>query len=181
MLYIAFLRAINVGGRVVKMSELKAVFERLRLADVATFIASGNVAFRSADRSGQALEKRIARGLESALGYPVVTFVRTAGEVSAIAASRPFPQTAMEHATLFVGFLPAAPGRDALKTLGRLESETDRVRVQGRELYWLCRTAFRESSLSGALLEKTLGMPTTIRNMNTLRRLAAKYPSSGSE
>jgi hypothetical protein len=33
-----------------------------------------------------------------------------------------------------------------------------------------------ESIVSGAVLEKALGRPTTLRNVNTIRRLAAKYP-----
>ncbi|MBW3591848.1 MAG: DUF1697 domain-containing protein, partial [Actinobacteria bacterium] len=46
--YVAFLRAINVGGRTVKMSELKSIFESMELADVATLIASGNVMLKAA-------------------------------------------------------------------------------------------------------------------------------------
>ncbi|MBA3270945.1 MAG: DUF1697 domain-containing protein, partial [Acidobacteria bacterium] len=54
--YIAFLRAINVGGHIVKMAELKKVFEAARLDDVATFIASGNVIFSSRARDAAKLE-----------------------------------------------------------------------------------------------------------------------------
>jgi hypothetical protein len=35
-----------------------------------------------------------------------------------------------------------------------------------------------ESAFSGALLEKAVGMPATLRNANTLRRLTAKYPAT---
>ena len=45
--YIAFLRAINVGGRVVTMSRLRDVFVGLGFRGVDTFIASGNVVFES--------------------------------------------------------------------------------------------------------------------------------------
>ena len=45
--YIAFLRAINVGGHTVKMAELKRLFEALGFTNVETFIASGNVIFDS--------------------------------------------------------------------------------------------------------------------------------------
>jgi uncharacterized protein (DUF1697 family) len=47
--------------------------------------------------------------------------------------------------------------------------------VNGREVYWLCRTRFSESQISGALLAKTLGMPTTLRNTTTVKKIAAKY------
>jgi len=45
--YVAFLRAINVGGHVVTMAQLKRAFEAVPLASVETFIASGNVIFES--------------------------------------------------------------------------------------------------------------------------------------
>ena len=55
--YVAFLRAINVGGHTVKMDQLRRLFERLGFSKVETFIASGNVIFESASRSAKALEK----------------------------------------------------------------------------------------------------------------------------
>lgn len=49
--YFAFLRAINVGGHVVKMDRLRQVFESLAFSNVETFIASGNVIFESTSHS----------------------------------------------------------------------------------------------------------------------------------
>ena len=56
MRYVAFLRAINVGGRVVKMDDLRRHFVSMGLSDVQTFIASGNVIFESPARSTARLE-----------------------------------------------------------------------------------------------------------------------------
>ena len=41
----AFLRAINVGGRTIKMERLRREFEVFGFPGVETFIASGNVIF----------------------------------------------------------------------------------------------------------------------------------------
>jgi uncharacterized protein (DUF1697 family) len=46
--YIALLRAINVGGHLVKMDALRRHFEELGFDPVETFIASGNVMFEAA-------------------------------------------------------------------------------------------------------------------------------------
>ena len=47
-LYIALLRGINVGGhKVIKMAELKRVFESIGLKQVKTYIQSGNIVFES--------------------------------------------------------------------------------------------------------------------------------------
>jgi len=57
--YIAFLRAINVGGHTVKMDHLRSLFEALGFSNVETFIASGNVIFESKSKSTRALERRL--------------------------------------------------------------------------------------------------------------------------
>ncbi|HEX7528041.1 MAG TPA: DUF1697 domain-containing protein, partial [Thermoanaerobaculia bacterium] len=77
---VAFLRALNVGGRVVKMGALKRDFETMGFTDVETFIASGNVVFSS--KGARGLEAKIANALEQELGYAVATFVRTVAEVA---------------------------------------------------------------------------------------------------
>jgi uncharacterized protein (DUF1697 family) len=59
------------------------------------------------------------------------------------------------------------------------KTATDDFHVHKREVYWLCRTKFSESTFSGALLEKVLGAPATIRNANTVRKIAAKYCGAG--
>ena len=43
--WVAFLRAVNVGKRQMKMAELKALCEELGYTDIKTILASGNVRF----------------------------------------------------------------------------------------------------------------------------------------
>jgi uncharacterized protein (DUF1697 family) len=174
-LFIAFLRAINVGGRTVTMNRLRAHFEALRLTGVATFIASGNVIFESADADAGALERRIETGLARALGYEVDTFLRTPAEVAAVASGAPLAVPEDGVSRLFVGFLREHPPAPAKKRALALRSDTDELRVEGREVYWLCRASMAESPVSGSAIEKALGMRTTLRNINTVRRLAARY------
>ncbi|MGH8315910.1 MAG: DUF1697 domain-containing protein, partial [Steroidobacterales bacterium] len=175
--YVAFLRAINVGGHTVKMDRLQALFERLGFDDVETFIASGNVIFRSRSMNTRALATRIEKTLAAALGYEVATFIRTDEEVAAIARRLPFDEVAHKSAVAFVvGFLSGRLAAGAAKTLASLGTEIDRFAVHGSEIYWLCRTNQSESTFSNALFEKTLRLKSTFRNMNTLVRLAAKYP-----
>ncbi|MFD7731195.1 DUF1697 domain-containing protein [Kitasatospora phosalacinea] len=88
--YIAFLRAINVGGRTVKMDRLRELFTGLGLEGVRTYIQSGNVFFRTAEADRAALTARIEAGLEDGLGYPVPVLLRTVEEVEALLALEPF-------------------------------------------------------------------------------------------
>jgi uncharacterized protein (DUF1697 family) len=59
-----------------------------------------------------------------------------------------------------------------------MSNETDHVVVHDRELYWHIRGRMADSTLGAPVFEKALGsVPATVRNLNTVRRLATKYPS----
>jgi uncharacterized protein (DUF1697 family) len=175
--YIAFLRAINVGGHTVKMDYLRTLFEALEFTRVETFIASGNVIFEAPSKNTKALEKRIESSLQESLGYVVATFIRSTSELTDIANHKAFPEAELgANHPLYIGFMAAAPSDDAKQKLISLATKADAFHLNGREVYWLCRTSFSDSEFSGARLEKVLGMPATLRNVTTVRKLAAKYP-----
>ena len=176
--YVAFLRAINVGGHIVKMDYLRSLFTELGFSNVETFIASGNVIFDSSSKSTNVLEKKIESALECALGYAVATFVRSTSELAAIARYKPFSDAEMSAPghSLHIGFMASQPSVAAKANLPSLTTRMDDFHLHGRELYWLRRGKFSESEVSGALLARTLGMPATIRNSTTVRKLSAKYP-----
>ena len=172
---VAFLRAINVGGRTVRMDALKALFERMGFADVETFIASGNVVFRTGSKSLASAERRIERHLQDALGYRVDAFLRTDAEVAA-AAQPPFTSAVSAAAVAInVGFVRDPLDAAAEKTVRGFETGIDRFRVRGREVYWLCRKKQSESTFSGARFERALGVQVTFRGLSTIERLTAKY------
>ena len=178
MRYVAFLRAINVGGRVVKMDTLRSEFEDLGLTRVETFIASGNVVFETRSKNPAVLERKIGQALERALGYEVATFIRSLPEVGAIARYQPFSASAMASAvSLNIGFLKEpleAAGRAAL---AKLKTDIDDFHANGSELYWLCLKRQSESKISNAVFERALKVKATFRGMRTVEKLAAKYPA----
>ncbi len=174
--FIAFLRAINVGGHTVKMDRLRQLFEALGFGNVETFIASGNVIFDSPAKDARKLELQIEGHLKESLGYAVSTFLRTPQEIARVAAYQPFPGSP-EEPTLYVGFLAAPPSPEAQAKVAACRTAIDEFHIHEREVYWLCHKKFSESLFSGAKLEKALGMATTLRNVSTVRKLAVKYPS----
>lgn len=179
--YVAFLRAINVGGRRVKMERLREIFRGLGLENVETFIASGNVIF-DAREDARALESVIEPHLDETLGYRVDTFVRSVGELARVADSRPFgPSEPAGDSALYVAFLADPPGEDGVARLMARETDVDLFRVEGCEVYWLRRGGPGDSAFDNATLERTLGAPATVRNVNTVRRLAAKYRGAGED
>ncbi len=178
--FIAFLRAINVGGHTVRMEELRRLFEGLGLKEVETFIASGNVIFAAPPEDAGYLERLIAARLQEVLGYPVSTFIRSAAELGALAAYRPFPQPVLEAAAAHnVAFLAEPPLEPAVQRLLALRSPIDDFHVHGREVYWLCQVKQSQSTFSNAVLEKALGMPATLRQLSTLQKMAEKYAVKG--
>lgn len=172
MKYVAFLRAINVGGHaIIKMADLKKMFESAGLENVQTYIQSGNVIFE-ADQDAESLVKQIERQLEKAAEYKIEVFVRTMREVQAIAEKSPFKPEGDE--TVFVSFLHKKPGKKSQQTVLAFRSEADDFAFRGRELYSLRRD--RETSIfSGNLIEKTLKVSATTRSLSTIRKIVEKY------
>jgi uncharacterized protein (DUF1697 family) len=169
--YAAFLRAINVGGHVVKMDRLRTICAGMGLDNIETFIASGNVVFDCSTASAGALEESMEKQLKDALGYAVSTFVRTMPELAAIATHEPFDS---DDGILYVGLLKKRPGAAAVRRVRALANDIDQLDVHGRELYWLIRKSFSESTVTGAGLEKIVG-DATVRNISTIRRMAARW------
>lgn len=175
--YVAFLRAINVGGRVVKMIELKKIFERIGLEDVTTFIASGNVIFNSA-KAAASLDTRIEAELEKSLGYEVATMLRSTAEVIDAGSYEPFTADAVAGASLYVGFMREKATPAAVKKALALQTPVDELHVHNREVYWLARKNIAEATITGGAVEKALQTPVTFRNINTVRRLAQKFSAT---
>ena len=176
--HIAFLRGINVGGHQVKMDDLRKWFEALELDNVATFIASGNVIFEAGRAKPATLTRRIERQLSDCLGYEVPTFLRTDAELARIAEHDPFADLQVaDGESSYVAFLYERPSAGAAKKVMALSNETDHVVVHDRELYWHVRGRMADSTLGPPVFEKALGsVPATVRNLNTVQRLAVKYP-----
>lgn len=165
--YVAFLRAINVGGRTVKMEELRKHFEVAGYTDVRTLIASGNVVFETKTTNKAKLETTIEAMLKKSLGYEVATFIRTPQELAEIVARSAAKLTDAAHQ--HIAFLKSATSTD---TLAPFVTETDSFHAEGREIHWFCQTRTSDSKFSGAVLEKTLRQPATFRNITTVRKLA---------
>ncbi|MBC7366827.1 MAG: DUF1697 domain-containing protein [Undibacterium sp.] len=180
--YIAFLRGMNLGKRRIKMDALREHFEALKFAHVETFIASGNVIFSSRLGDAAKLEAGIQNHLAKTLGYSVDTFVRTRTEVAAVAAFPPFgPADGLDPAnTIHVGFLARPLSPEQRRGLTACHSEVDAFAVDGREFYWLCRRIkSHESKIWTSPELKALKLPSSsMRNLTTMRKLAALYPVS---
>ena len=173
----AFLKGMNLGSRRLTNEELRGHFEAIGLTDVATFRASGNVVFADPGGRGEgALAELIEGELESLLGYPVATFVRTASELREIAAAEPFDAAtrARLHGKTQVMLLRAKPAAAARREALGLAGEEDALAFGMRELFWLPAAGVSDSALDMKALERALGAA-TVRTAGTVEQIATRH------
>jgi uncharacterized protein (DUF1697 family) len=161
--YVALLRAVNVGGAgKLPMSTLMALCEAVGLTDVRTYIASGNVVFRS-DRAEAEIRAALEDRLHAHAGKSVGVVVRTANEVAGVLARNPFAGAPGNRVmALFVdGPLPADP------LDGVTGAKDEEIRLGKRELF-----VFYPSGMAATRLRIPSEKSGTARNMNTVAKLA---------
>jgi uncharacterized protein (DUF1697 family) len=168
---VAFLRAVNVGQRKVKMARLVEIFEGLGYQNVWTFINSGNIVF-DAPGSRAALEKKIGAAVETEYGFEATTFVRTAAELSKILAATPFEVGAKD--TYFVTFLKDTPKPATARELESFSNKMDTLVVKGRDIHWRMHGTSMETTLKKKHWNIFGPNSSTSRNVNMLRKLDAK-------
>jgi uncharacterized protein (DUF1697 family) len=163
MAYVAMLRAINVGGRKLVMSDLKAIGEELGFGSPRTFIASGNLIFTSSDAE-EPLRKRLEQRLAGDMGVEVPVLLRSASEMAAVAAANPFDGE-FEGNRVVAIFLNDVPPKDALSQAKNLNDE--RVALGAREFYVAYPSGMADSKLRIPAAAKG-----TARNMNSVAKMA---------
>lgn len=172
MRYVALLRAVNVGGRTVKMEPLRDALKDLGFEKVVSYIASGNVVFDAPERSEPKLKKQIERKLEAEFGFEIDTFLRSDRQMRALASHKAFSDKKIKEATAFnVGFLDQSLDAEALKALDELRTDIDDFHVNSREIYWLCKVGQSDSKFSNAALERKLKVRSTFRSINTVKKM----------
>jgi uncharacterized protein (DUF1697 family) len=167
---------MNVGGHRLTNAELQAHFEALGFAEVATFRASGNVVFAGDDRPPPAVRASIEAGLKERLGYAVPSFIRSAEQIRAIAARRPFAPELIDSSAgkLQVGFLLEPAAADACKRIEALAGEQDSIAFDGCEVYWLPRAGVLGSQLDMQAIARELGVM-TMRTKGTVEQIVVKH------
>ena len=172
MRYVALLRAINVGGHApLRMADLRSRLESLGLADVATYIQTGNVLFSSGEVDPEALARKIEERLEASFGYRGKVFVLTPEQLKRAAANNPFTsQCAGGEQRCHLMFLDREPAEDRLPALLALQGEEYRIALRERVLYYKYPRAFdgRRRTID---FEKVLGVVGTARNWGVVQRL----------
>ena len=173
---IALFRAVNVGGRMVRMADLKDVLLELGLEDPQTLMQSGNAVCgvrASARSTPQALEARIERALLAKTGIQSDTFVRTAAEWDAAIAANPFDEQRSDPGHMILTTLRAEPSAAAVKALRASIKGPEVIHAHGRALYVVYPDGMGQSKFTNVIIERALDTRGTARNWNTVLKLQA--------
>jgi uncharacterized protein (DUF1697 family) len=171
--YVALLRGINVGGhKIIKMDQLRKAFEELGFEDVATYVQSGNVVFKSPKKTSADLSRKIEEMLLRRFNMSVHVIMRTAEEVDDVLRNNPFlKERGTDVTKLYVTFLSLTPQKTAIKGLDAIAAGPDRFRCRGQEIYLHCPNGFGGTKLSINAFERVLAVGATTRNWNTVNKL----------
>ncbi len=170
--HVAFLRAINTGGRRIANVDLAAAVESLGYTEVAVYQASGNVLLggRPVGHSDD-IAGHLSMGLTKVLGYEVPAIVRSANEVHEIAVAAPFgdrlPQSDSKPQIILMADPPDADAVAALST------SADQLAVVASEIHWWPTAGISTSDLDVRALEARFGTM-TVRTLGTIQRISAR-------
>ncbi|HZJ07065.1 MAG TPA: DUF1697 domain-containing protein [Nocardioidaceae bacterium] len=175
--FIALLRAVNVGGRVYKMADLRSCLEAAGLAGVETYIQTGNVRFATSMRSRPKIEKHVEDALAGGCGFDVPVILLTPAELRGVyddarALDSPLPGDPRRYVT----FLKSEPTPAVAEAVEAQSFDGEAVRVVGRALHvWLTVPTQKAKSYNTKAHKSLLG---TTRALNVVRTLAERWGSA---
>jgi uncharacterized protein (DUF1697 family) len=179
--YISMLRGINVSGqKMIKMTELKALYESLPVSNVATYIQSGNVIFQSRSDDPLSIGASIENAIEAFFGFSVTVLLRRPADFRKVVNRCPFLGTArIDESRLYVTFLKSRPPVSLVKAMALVAPKTaDTYKIAGSEIYLRCPNGYGKTLFSNSFFEKHLKVSATTRNWKTVQTLLAMSSES---
>ncbi len=174
--YVAFLRAVNVGGRFVKMDAMRAALDASGFEEVETHIQSGNVRLRTALRSPSRVESALEDCLAAFAGFSVAAMVRTPQQVRALETEADgIPPLLSPQGRRYIAVAKGPIGGDSRAEMESYDATDERARALTGAVLLEYGLAFNRSRLSGARLERMAGQPLTARDFKVIRALSEKW------
>ena len=151
---------------------LRAIYEALGLKDPRTYVQSGNVIFRTKEKSTRKLAIKIQDAIEKSFKFRPAVIVRTLDELREAIAATPFDARRNLHpGKVLVTFLEDVPQAEGAAKLATLKSYPEEIHLLGRELYIYFPDGAGKSKLPWSQVEKLLKVNGTARNWNSVRAM----------
>jgi uncharacterized protein (DUF1697 family) len=185
-IYISLLRGINVGGqKKLSMDVLRGIYQDLGFARSKTYLQSGTVVFESPATNPVALTGQVEAAIARASGYTVQVFIRRLQEYQRIVEKNPFlKDSSIDLSKLHVSFLYHLPSENAWSKVVTPANITDQFSRGETVIYLYYPNGYAKARIPASFFEKSLGVPLTDRNWNTVTaiyNIAAEMNSSLSE
>ena len=173
--YIAFLRAVNVGGRFAKMADLRAGLVPLGFQEVESYIQSGNLRFRSSLRTATEVQPALDAALQGLCGFTVRTIVRTPVQLAELTAyGVGLADPLGGQARRYVTFLAEDPPDDLVVMMNGWEVPGERAHAHGREVYQWLALPSHQAKLNNARIERG-GVVATTRDWKVVSALGEMW------
>jgi len=170
---ISMLRGVNLGPHNrIKMDELRDVYLSLKCSGPRTYVQSGNVIFRTKERSTPELAAKIQNAISRKLRVTTPVILRTPEEFRKVIAANPFAKRKdVNPGKLLVTFLASEPGAEARARVLALKPDPEELYLIGRELYIYFPNGAGRSKLQWSSLDKKLETSGTARNLNSVTKM----------
>lgn len=173
--YIAFLRAVNIGNRQVKMERLRNMLSRNGFDDVRTHIASGNVRVTTPMRSAVKVEQKLREVISAEFGFDVPVIVRTPAQLVKLATDADVIESPVDDAARYVTLMTGTLDPDGITALEAWPHPDEGARIIGNDVVMFLRNGVGVAKMSNAKVEKLLRGTGTARNITVIRTLADKW------
>jgi len=171
--YVAILRGINVSGqKKIKMDSLQALFEKLGMSQVTTYIQSGNIVFISKLSKQAELQRIIEDGIKKEYGFSVPVLLLTKSQLKKAIKDNPYPEDNIDAKKLYFTFVDKKPSKINIDKLNLTDIKGDEYQIINNVVYVYCHGSYGKTKLSNTFLEKTLQINATTRNWNSVNKLA---------
>jgi len=172
--YISVLRGINVSGqKKIRMADLNELYQSLGFEGVSTYIQSGNVIFQSSSTDKDGLKRTIEKAIEGKYDFHVPVIIRTEQELREVMDGCPYEEAKIEGngTKVLVAFLQSTPSAENREALKEYVTSTEKLSIQGKEVYLYCQNGYGKSKLSNTFIENMLDTSATTRNWNSVKKL----------
>jgi len=169
--YIALLRGINVSGqKKIKMAELRAHLADWGFSEVQTYIQSGNIIVKDAEKDLLKIAERIREGIQNVYGFDVPVMVLIPKDIDQVLAHNPFLPD-HDPKRLYVTFLGGTPSSMLLEQLAQKDYSPEAYALIHKHIYFFSPSGYGRAKMNNNFFEKKLKVNATTRNWRTVNKL----------
>ncbi len=171
--YISILRGINVSGqKIIKMDDLKKMYENLKFENIQTYVQSGNVTFSSKQNDAKKIEKIISAQIKIEFGFDVPVIVLSAKALEVIIENNSFAKDKLKDTSfLHVTFLANSPTKFDKESIIKKKQINEEIEFTSSAIYLYCPNGYGKTKLNNNFLETKLNVTATTRNWKTTNEL----------